>query len=252
MCLPYLPFYRTLKAQFMRILLVEDEEKVANFIRKGLEQSAYSVHWVGTGEEGYREACYSAYDAIILDLMLPGVDGLQIVRNLRQFSCSVPVIALTARDSLDDRIAGLEAGCDDYLPKPFAFEELLARLRALLRRKDGRPTPSLSYGGIVIEPVTRRVARDGVPIYLTNREYALLMLFMREPGRVFTKEAILKSIWGYDYDASSNVLQVYMMQLRKKIDTGFPFKLLHTVSNAGYMLRELSLRTESAMEGETP
>jgi DNA-binding response OmpR family regulator len=175
------------RAQQMRILLVEDEEKVASFIRKGLEQSAYSVHWVRTGEEACEEARFSNYDAILLDLMLPGIDGFQVIRNLRQSSCTIPVIALSARSALDDRVSGLDAGCDDYLSKPFAFEELLARLRALMRIKDGRTSHVLSYGGIIIEPIARRVTRDGRAIHLTNREYALLMLFMREPGRVLYK-----------------------------------------------------------------
>jgi len=222
----------------MRILVVEDEEKVASFIKKGLQQSAYTVDWVPTGEEALDYARSADYDAIVLDIMLPGIDGLQVVRQLRESGSTVPVLALTARSTLDDRVAGLDSGCDDYLPKPFAFDELLARLRALLRRATTVQSPLMEYAGVVIDPVKRRVTRNGKTIDLTNKEYALLELLMRHPGQVYTRTAIIENIWGYDFDPASNVLDVYMNFLRKKIDQGFPTRLLHTVRGVGYVLRE--------------
>lgn len=222
----------------MRILVVEDEEKVASFIRKGLEQSAHTVDVAPNGEEALVLAELTAYDAIILDLMLPGKDGLQVVRELRARGSTVPVLALTARGTLEDRVRGLDSGCDDYLPKPFAFDELLARLRALLRRTGLSRSPRMEYAGLTLDPATRTVTRDGRVIELTNKEYALLELLMRRPGQIQTRTAILESLWGYDFDTTSNVLEVYMNFLRKKIDHGFPRKLLHTVRGVGYVLRE--------------
>jgi DNA-binding response OmpR family regulator len=222
----------------MRILLVEDEEKVASFIKKGLEQSSYTVDAVTTGEDALVYAAATAYDAILLDIMLPGRDGLSVVRELRSRGVSTPVLALTARGSLEDKVQGLDSGCDDYLPKPFAFDELLARLRALLRRQPAARSVKLEYSGVALDPVTRAVTRDGKPIELTNKEYALLELLLRHPGQVFTRTAILESVWGYDFDAGSNVLEVYMNFLRKKIDSPGKRKLLHTVRGVGYVLRE--------------
>jgi DNA-binding response OmpR family regulator len=222
----------------MRILVVEDEEKVASFIRKGLEQMAYTVELAGTGEEALGVALTSRFDAIVLDVMLPGRDGLSVVRELRARGSDVPVLALTARGTLEDRIAGLDSGCDDYLPKPFAFEELLARLRALLRRGGAARVPRLEYAGVVLDPATRSVARDGKPVELTNKEFALLELLMRRPGQVLTRTTLLENVWGYDFDSTSNVLEVYMNFLRKKIDHGFSQKLLHTIRGVGYVLRE--------------
>src|SRR5438105_5125684 len=222
----------------MRILLIEDEEKVASFIKKGLEQSAFTVDWAPSGEEGLEHARANEYHAILLDLMLPGKDGLQVVRELRASGSGVPVLSLTARGSLEDRVAGLDSGCDDYLAKPFAFDELLARVRALLRRSSSREVPRMAYEGLVVDPVTRNVTRDGRKIELTNKEYALLEMLIRRPEQILTLAALMESIWGYDYDSSSNVLDVYMNFLRKKIDHGQEKKLLHTVRGVGYVLRE--------------
>jgi heavy metal response regulator len=222
----------------MRILVVEDEEKVASFIRKGLEQSAYSVDVVSTGEDALTHAAAMEYDAIVLDLMLPGMDGLQVVKALREQDSDVPVLALTARGALEDRVKGLDAGCDDYLPKPFAFDELLARLRALLRRAGTVRTPVLEFADLILDPATRTVTRGGKRIELTNREYALLELLMRHPHQVMTRTSLIENVWGYDFDPSSNVLEVYMNFLRKKIDAGFEKKLLHTVRGVGYVLKE--------------
>jgi heavy metal response regulator len=224
----------------MRVLVVEDEEKVASFIRKGLEQSAYTVDWASTGEDGLALARANDYQAIVLDLMLPGKDGLAVVRDLRAAGSGVPVLALTARGSLEDRVVGLDSGCDDYLAKPFAFDELLARLRALLRRSSNRPANRMEYAGLVVDPVSRAVSRDGRSIELTNKEYALLEALLRRPGQVFTRTSLLESVWGYDFDSGSNVLDVYMNFLRKKIDHGFPTRLLHTVRGVGYVLRRES------------
>jgi two-component system OmpR family response regulator len=222
----------------MRILVVEDEDKVASFIQKGLEQSAYTVDWAATGEDGLEFARANEYQAIILDIMLPGKSGLEVVRDLRARGVTTPVLALTARAGLEDRVAGLDSGCDDYLPKPFAFDELLARLRALLRRATSQKTTQMEYAGILIDPVTRKVVRDGKPIELTNKEYALLEMLIRNPGQVYTRTSIMENVWGYDFDNASNVLEVYMNFLRKKIDQGFGKKLLHTVRGVGYVLRE--------------
>lgn len=225
----------------MRILVVEDEEKVASFVRKGLEQSSYTVDIAASGEEAIDYAAVNEYAAIVLDMMLPGRDGMSVVRELRQQGNATPVLALTARSALEDRVQGLDSGCDDYLAKPFAFDELLARLRALLRRQSGTARlPRLEYAGLTLDPVTRAVARDGRPIELTNKEYALLELLLRHPGQVFTRTAILESVWGYDFDTGSNVLEVYMNFLRKKVDHPGAKRLLHTVRGVGYVLREES------------
>jgi len=222
----------------MRILVVEDEEKVASFVRKGLEQSSYTVDVALNGADALASVAVNDYAAIILDLMLPDRDGLSVVRTMRQAGSTVPVLALTARSALEDRVQGLDSGCDDYLAKPFAFDELLARLRALLRRQaSAARLPRLEYGGLTLDPATRAVHRDGKPIELTNKEYALLELLLRHPDQVFTRTAILESVWGYDFDAGSNVLEVYMNFLRKKIDSASTRKLLHTVRGVGYVLR---------------
>jgi DNA-binding response OmpR family regulator len=222
----------------MRILIVEDEEKVAAFIRKGLEQSSYAVDHAPSGEEALKLVDGTAYDAVILDLMLPGISGLDVVREIRKRKMDVPVIALTARGELDDRVAGLEAGCDDYLPKPFAFTELLARLKALLRRATTVRPAVLTYRDLTLDPVTRTVTRGTRKIELTNKEYALLEYLMRFPEQVLTRPTLLEAVWGYDFETQSNVLEVYMNFLRKKIDAKFPRKLLQTVRGVGYVLRE--------------
>jgi len=223
----------------MRILVVEDEIKVASFLKQGLEQSSYTVDVVHNGEDALDYALVNDYAAIVLDIMLPGRDGLSVVRELRTRKVTSPVLALTARNALEDRVHGLDSGCDDYLPKPFAFDELLARLRALLRRQTNESRlPRLEFSGLSIDPATRAVQRDGRTIELTNKEYALLELLLRHPAQVFTRTAILESVWGYDFDAGSNVLEVYMNFLRKKIDGNGAKKLLHTVRGVGYVLRE--------------
>lgn len=222
----------------MRILLIEDDAKVASFIAKGLRQSSYVVETACWGEEGLELALAYRFDAIIVDVTLAGMDGISVVRELRGRGDNTPILALTCRSEIAERIAGLDAGCDDYMTKPFAFDELLARLRALTRRGTAQPSTIMTYGGITFDPVRRLVTRDGKLIYLSNREFALLHLLMREPGRVFTKSVIMERVWGADLDLHSNVLEVYVKFLRMKIDRGFSTRLLHTVRGIGYTLRE--------------
>src|SRR5205085_468555 len=224
----------------MRILIIEDEEKVAAFIRKGLEENGYAVDTSGTIADGLPRALAYAYDAVLLDVMLPDGSGFDLVRELRRRRVQTPVLALTARGGLDDRVAGLDAGCDDYLPKPFAFTELLARLRALLRRRQQGAAPVLQYAGLRLDVATRTAERDGKSIELTNKEYQLLEMLLRHPGQVLTRTQLLESIWGYDFEAESNVLDVYINFLRKKIDRDRGRKLLHTIRGVGYVLREQS------------
>jgi DNA-binding response OmpR family regulator len=221
----------------MRILVVEDEEKVAAVIRRGLEQSSYTADVAATGEEALERVNAASYDGIILDLMLPGISGLDVVRELRRRRLEVPVLALTAKGSLDARIEGLDAGCDDYLPKPFAFDELLARVRALLRRATTVRLPELTYRDLTLDPASRTVTRGGKRIELTNKEYALLEYLMRYPEKVLTRSELLERVWGYDFETQSNVLEVYMNFLRKKIDTSAEIRLLHTIRGVGYVLK---------------
>ena len=222
----------------MRVLVVEDEEKLAAFVKRGLEQSSSSVDVAPTGEAALDFLATAEYDLVVLDVMLPGISGLDVVREVRRRKIEVPVLALTARGELDDRIEGLDAGCDDYLAKPFAFQELLARVRALLRRATTVRLPILQYRDLVLDPATRTVTRGGRRIELTNKEYALLEYLMRYPEQVLTRNTLLEQVWGYDFETQSNVLEVYMNFLRKKIDAKADRKLLHTVRGVGYVLRE--------------
>lgn len=222
----------------MRILVVEDEEKVADFIRRGLEQSGFSVDVAPTGEDAMERGVSGQYSTVVLDMMLPGISGLDVVREFRRRKMDIPVLALTARGELEDRIAGLEAGCDDYLAKPFAFGELLARIKALQRRATTVRIPQLSYKDLVLDPVTRTATRGQRRIELTNKEYALLEYMLRYPEQVLPRNSLLEAVWGYDFETPSNVLEVYMNFLRKKIDAKTERKLLHTVRGVGYVLRE--------------
>jgi len=222
----------------MRILVVEDEEKVASFIRKGLEEEHYAVDLALDGEEGLALAQVNPYDLIVLDLMLPKLDGFKVLEQLRADEVATAVLILTARDRLSDKVKGLDLGADDYLTKPFAFSELLARVRALLRR--GKPTrsPVLSIADLTLDPSSHRVSRGGQAIDLTAKEYALLEYLLRHQGRVLTRTMISEHVWDQSFDSYTNVIDVYVNYLRKKIDQGFEPKLIHTVRGVGYVLRE--------------
>jgi DNA-binding response OmpR family regulator len=222
----------------MRILVVEDDRKVARFVRQGLCEEGHAVEIAKDGPEALDFVFTDpAYDLIVLDVMLPGQDGFGVLKALRSRKLAVPVLMLTARDSVADKVAGLDLGADDYLTKPFAFEELLARVRALLRRRDTDRAPVLRLGDLTVDPATRRVARGERRIELTARQYALLEYFLRNAGRVLTRQMIAQHVWGLDFDAESNVIDVYVGYLRRKIALDHERPLLHTVRGAGYVLQ---------------
>ncbi len=221
----------------MRILLVEDDRKVASFVRKGLMEEGYAVDVAPDGETGLAMGLDRLHDVIILDVMLPGKPGFQVIRELRQAKIAIPVLLLTARDAVEDRVQGLDAGADDYLTKPFAFAELLARVRALLRRGATAQASLLRLADLTLDPAKRTVKRGGEVIPLTNREFALLEYFMRNPERVLTRTMIAEHVWDYSFDSATNVIDVYVNYLRKKIDTGRERKLIHTLRGVGYVLK---------------
>ncbi len=221
----------------MHILLVEDEKKVASFIQRGLEAEHYTVDVAHDGELGLIRVFDGDYDLLILDVMLPKRDGLSVLHEVRRHKLNIPVLLLTARDTVADKVAGLDHGADDYLTKPFAFEELLARVRALLRRGAPMPAPVLTLADLRLDLVTRQVTRANKRIELTAKEFALLEFFLRHPGRVLSRTLIAQHVWGVDFDTFTNVIDVYVNYLRKKIDTDCEPKLLHTVRGAGYVLK---------------
>ncbi len=221
----------------MRILVVEDERKVAAFVRQALAEEGHSVDVAHDGDTGWELAEAGDYDLVVLDIMLPRRDGLSLVRGLRDAGRTTPVLVLSARGAVEARVQGLDAGADDYLAKPFAIEELLARVRALLRRAAGGTPGVLRVADLSLDPRTRRARRGGREIELTAREYALLDYFMRNPGRVLTRAMIAQHVWDLDFDPSSNVIDVYVNYLRHKLDAPFPTKLIHTVRGVGYVLR---------------
>ena len=221
----------------MRILIVEDEVKLAALLRRGLTEESHAADVAATGEDALWMARSTDYDAIVLDLMLPGVDGLEVCRRLRADGVWSPVLMLTARDALEDRIGGLDAGADDYLTKPFAFAELLARLRALARRGAPERPTVIAVGDLVLDPATLRVRRGEAEIELSPKEFALLETFMRRPGRVLSRFELLEHAWDYEYENRSNVVDVYVRYLREKIDRPFGRESLETVRGAGYRLR---------------
>lgn len=221
----------------MRILVVEDERKVASFIKKGLEEEGYAVDVAADGEEGLAMALTRVHDLIILDVRLPKMDGLRVLQALRHDSMTAPVLLLTVRATIEDKVLGLDAGADDYLTKPFAFQELVARVRALLRRRMEAEPTVLRIGDLTLDPARRTVMRGGDKIDLTPREFALLDYFMRNPGRVLTRTMIAEHVWDYSFDTSTNVIDVYVNYLRKKVDAGREPKLLHTMRGVGYVLK---------------
>jgi DNA-binding response OmpR family regulator len=221
----------------MRILLVEDEIRIADFIKRGLREEHYTVDLASTGDKALFLAETNPYDLIVLDVMLPDGDGRGICRQLRGKKISVPVLMLTARGSVEEKVSGLDAGADDYLTKPFAFEELLARVRALLRRDASVKTTSLKVEDLELDQLTRKVRRAGKEIGLSVKEYALLEYLMMHAGQVVTRTMISEHVWGDDFDSFTNIIDVYTNFLRKKIDKGFKKELIHTVRGVGYILK---------------
>ena len=221
----------------MRILVVEDEKKIAGFVKRGLKEEGYAVDVAADGDEGYELASVNDYDLIILDLMLPKCDGVTLCKKLRADKLEVPVIMLTAKTSVQDKVTGLDAGANDYLTKPFAFEELLARLRVLLR-KPVQPATRMQIADLVLDLLSHKVTRAGRDIVLSSREFALLDYLMRNAGTVVTRTMISEHVWDIDFDTNTNVIDVYINYLRNKIDADFDKKLIQTIRGRGYTLKE--------------
>ena len=222
----------------MRILIAEDEKTLNATLKKRLEEQSYSVDACLDGQEALDYLDSAEYDVVLLDSMMPKKSGLEVRRALRKKGRQTPVLLLTAKDSIEDRVDGLDAGADDYLVKPFAFEELMARIRVMLRKKSGQSSNLLSVGDLTLDLGTHTVVRDGQPISLSSREFALLRYLVMNQGMILSRDQIEQHIWNYDYEGSSNMIDVYIRYLRKKIDDPFEKKLIHTVRGAGYVLRE--------------
>ena len=222
----------------MRVLVVEDEKKTASFIRKALQAEGFAVDVCHNGDEAWAAARATPFDAIVLDIMLPGRDGLSLLRQLRERQNTTPVLLLSARGEVNERIEGLNAGADDYLPKPFVIAELIARVRALGRRGGESKSPVLRVRDLALDTITREARRGGVTIELTTREYRLLEYLMRSAGRICGRMTILEKVWDYDFDPGSNLVDVNIMRLREKIDANFEPKLLHTVRGIGYVVKD--------------
>ncbi len=222
----------------MRVLIVEDEPKMALFLKQGLEEQRYAVDTAADGEAGLHWAINFPYDLIILDVMLPKIDGLELCRQLRDRHVTAPILMLTARDTIDDRVQGLDSGANDYLVKPFAFRELLARMRALLRRETSHNSATLSLGELALNTVTHQALRGDKHIELTAKEYELLEFMMLHPNHVLSRTVIAEHIWNYDYSPESNVVDVYIRYLRRKIDDGHEDKYIQTIRGSGYKLAD--------------
>ncbi|HVZ88637.1 MAG TPA: response regulator transcription factor [Polyangia bacterium] len=224
----------------MRLLLVEDDQKIGAFVERGLRQEGHAVDWMRDGNEGLASFEGNPYDVAIVDIMLPGLGGLDLISAVRRKRNATPIIILSARDAVDDRVEGLEAGADDYLTKPFSFAELVARLNALARRATaaGAGETRLSYAGVTLDLLTRQVTRDGRSLSLQAKELALLEFFLRNPERVLSKTMILQRLWDYSFDPQTNVVDVLVCRLRNKIDRDFPAKLIQTLRGVGYVLRK--------------
>ena len=222
----------------MRLLVVEDEPAAAALIAKGLREHSYAVDVAADGRAALEQAAINAYDAIILDVLLPGMNGLEVCRQLRSRQVAAPVLMLTARGGVDERVEGLDAGADDYLPKPFHFPELLARVRALLRRGPALAPAVLRIADLAIDTRTQRVERDGEPIQLTAKEFALLAYLARREGEIVTRADIIEHVWDDHFDPMSNVIEVHVQRLRRKVDDGHDRKLIHTRRGAGYVLTD--------------
>ncbi len=221
----------------MKILVVEDEKKLANFLKKGLQEEGYAVDLAHDGEDGLYMARDFGYDLVILDIYIPKLDGFAVLKKLREQEVTTPVLLLTIRATIEDKVLGLDLGADDYLTKPFAFEELLARVRALLRRPATLDNPVLRCADLALDPVRRTVMRGTRKIDLTFKEFALLEYFMRNTGRVVSRTMVIEHVWNYDFDTGTNVVDVYVNYLRKKIDTDRDARLIHTVRGAGYVMK---------------
>ena len=224
----------------MKILIVDDETRLVDVLRQGLKEHGFTVEQAGNGSEGLEAILSGSYDAVVLDVMLPERDGFEVLKQIRKAGNIVPVLMLTARSGVDDRVRGLDLGADDYLPKPFEFKELLARLRAITRRPAVEPQDLLRVADLEMDPRRHEVRRAGKLMDLSAREFALLEYLMRRKGLVLTRAMILDHVWAsdYDYDGGSNLVEVYVNFLRKKVDAGHPVKLIHTVRGSGYVLRE--------------
>jgi len=222
----------------MRVLVVEDEKKTASFIRKALQAEGFAVDVCHNGDEALTMIKAAPFDGIVLDIMLPGRDGLSVLRQMRENGNRAPVLLLSARGEVNERVAGLDAGADDYLPKPFVIAELVARVRALGRRTGETKSTVLRVADLTLDTVTRQAQRGGKVIELTTREFRLLEFLLRSAGRICSRMAIIEKVWDYDFDPGTNVVDVYIMRLREKFDDGFDPKLLHTVRGVGYVLKE--------------
>ena len=222
----------------MRVLIVEDEKKTASFVRKALQAEGFAVDVCHNGDDALVAAITTPFDAVVLDIMLPGRDGLSVLRQLRERKNTTPVLLLSARGEVNERVEGLNAGADDYLPKPFALAELTARIRALGRRGGESKPAVVRLADLTLDTVTRQAQRGGVTFELTTREYRLLEFLMRSPGRICGRMTILEKVWDYDFDPGTNLVDVYVRRLREKIDANFEPKLLHTVRGIGYVIKD--------------
>jgi two-component system copper resistance phosphate regulon response regulator CusR len=238
----------------MRLLLVEDDSRIARFIAKGLREQSYAIDVVGSGEQALYQAAINTYDLVILDVMIPAPDGFAVCRELRKSGHRMPILMLTARDAVEDRIAGLDGGADDYLTKPFEFRELLARLRALIRRTGSLQAAQLVVADLIVDTVGQNVSRRGQAISLTAKEYALVEFLARNAGRVVGRAEIAEHVWDEEFDPFSNLIEVYVNRIRRKVDSGFGKPLLHTRRGAGYVLSSGNetgdYKTEGSRAGE--
>jgi heavy metal response regulator len=221
----------------MRILIIEDEEQLINIMKRRLKEEGYAVDLAMDGKEGLNFAEAVNYDCIVLDIMLPGIDGFYILKRLRARKVITPILVLTAKDTVLDKVTGLDSGADDYITKPFSFDELLARIRALLRRKVDKKESILRISDLTLDPITREVHRGGSLIELTSKEYAILEYLLRNTGKILTKSQIAEHVWNYDFEYNSNIVEVYIRYLRRKLDDDFKNKLIHTVRGAGYTIK---------------
>lgn len=222
----------------MRILIVEDEKKVASFIKKGLEEEYFAADVALDGKEGMKMATSEEYDAIIMDIMLPFIDGISLLKEIRKREIVTPVLMLTVKDSLKDKVEGLDAGADDYLTKPFAFEELIARIRALLRRNENTKTSKLKVGDLLLDLQTHKVIRENQEIILTPKEYAILEYLMRNSNKVVSRTKLIEHVYDYHFDPETNIIDVYINKVRSKVDTNFKTPLIHTIRGIGYIIKD--------------